>query len=501
MRKSIEKIEFGDYQTPKELAKKIVSLLTLKNSYAKIIEPTCGLGSFLEAFIEDDVESSKLIGWEINPSYVEHANKTLQNITGEHNSIVKKKDFFKINWKDVKNKYQNSILFVGNPPWVTNSELSSLLSKNLPKKYNFQNLKGLEAMTGKSNFDISEWMLIKLLEFISGTNSSIAFLIKTSVARKLFQYVAKHKLLVSNFSIKAIDAKKYFNVNVDACLFLANGITLDPAYYTCPLYKKIDSPYPYKKMGIINNKLISDIDIYSNLSSFDSPSEFKWRSGVKHDASKIMELTINQGSIVNGLGEIVDLPLDYLYPMYKSSQISRKTISTPNKYMLITQKKIGDKTKHIEIYSPKTWKYLLQHSLKLDARKSSIYKNNPRFSVFGVGDYTFLPWKIVISGLYKNIIFSKIGCYQDKPIVVDDTCYMLGFEYEEQADFVLNILTSSLCQNFIDSLVFIDNKRPITVSILNRINIKNIAKKLRQYETYKCLFGKIEPQLKLNLII
>ena len=40
---------------------------------------------------------------------------------------------------------------------------SALASPNLPSKSNFQNRKGLDAVTGKANFDISEWMLIQLM--------------------------------------------------------------------------------------------------------------------------------------------------------------------------------------------------------------------------------------------------------------------------------------------------------------------------------------------------
>jgi len=495
MARSINTIEFGDFQTPKNLAKEVISTIQRRKLYNSIIEPTCGLGSFLEAFLETGIPVSTLEGWEINPLYVENANKSLQAISGNKRKIVHEKDFFDINWLNLKRKSNKPILFIGNPPWVTNSELGKLLSKNLPQKYNFQNLTGLEAMTGKSNFDISEWMLIQLLEFISGTNSSIAFLIKTSVARKLFQYVTKNTMLISNISIREINAKLHFDVSVDACLFVADGVHFTPKKYTCPLYEKLESNSPYKVMGVYNNKLVADIASYNKLSSFDSKSEFKWRSGVKHDASKVMELNFEGECIVNGLGQIVDIPLDYLYPMYKSSHISKEKILPPTKYMILTQKKIGDETKNISLYSNKTWQYLLKHSSKLDARKSSIYKNSPRFSIFGVGDYTFSPWKVVISGLYKNMIFSKIGSYNRKAIVVDDTCYMLGFDSEEQADFVLKILTSEVCKEFINSLVFIDNKRPITVALLNRINIKNIALSLGLLHRYDSLFPSKSKQI------
>ena len=497
MERSINRIEFGDFQTPKNLAKEVISTIQRKEFYNSIIEPTCGLGSFLEVFLETGISESTLEGWEINPLYVENANKSLQTISGNKRKIVQEKDFFCIDWLNFKQEYNKPILFIGNPPWVTNSELGKLLSKNLPQKYNFQNLTGLEAMTGKSNFDISEWMLIQLLEFISGTNSSIAFLVKTSVARKLFQYIAKKSMLISNISIREINAKLHFDVSVNACLFVADGVNFNPKKYICPLYKKLESNSPYKTMGIYNNKLVADIISYDKLSGFDSKSEFKWRSGVKHDASKVMELNVEDGKITNGLGQIVDISSDYLYPMYKSSHISKVEILPPTKYMILTQKNIGDETKNISLYSNKTWQYLIRHASKLDSRKSSIYKSSPRFSIFGVGDYTFSPWKVVISGLYKNMIFSKIGSHDNKPIVVDDTCYMLGLNSEEQADFVLKILISKVCKEFINSLVFIDNKRPITVALLNRINIKNIALNLGLLHDYELLFPNKTRQIKL----
>jgi len=497
MIKSNHKVEFGDFQTPKNLAKEVISSITEKNSYESIIEPTCGLGSFLEVFLEEGTDETCLEGWEINPDYVVSANKRLATLVEGEKHIVREKDFFKIDWLHLKEKYKAPVLFIGNPPWVTNSELGKLLSKNLPEKYNFQNFTGLEAMTGKSNFDISEWMLIKLLQFISGTNSSIAFLIKTSVARKLFLYIAKHKVIVGSLLIREIDANKHFNVNVDACLFMASGASALSIEYTCPLYSNLSSTTPYKVMGVIKGKLVSDVVAYKELAHFDCPSEFKWRSGIKHDASKVMEFNNNNNILSNGSGEQVDLESHHLYPMYKSSHISKQIILNPVKYMLVTQKKIGNETKQIETLSPKTWQYLLDHSVKLDGRKSSIYKNTPRFAVFGVGDYTFSPWKIVISGLYKNLVFTKIGSYKDKPIVVDDTCYMLGLELEEQADFVLKIMTSELCSRFIQSLVFMDNKRPITVALLNRINIENIAEELNFSEDYNALFATKSPQLKL----
>ena len=306
MAKSKQIVEFGDFQTPLTLAKEVVSVINAKEHPGSIIEPTCGLGAFLEACIDAGVSATKLTGWEINPQYVSAANKSLCSKSEQTAEIVTEQDFFKINWLEVREKYEAPVLFIGNPPWVTNSELGKLLSNNLPEKYNFHNLTGLEAMTGKSNFDISEWMLIKLIEYISGTDSALAFLIKTSVAIKLLQYISKRKMRVSGIYFKKIDAQKHFNVSVDACLFYASGTKSSPQIYECDIYDSLEALLPYKTMGVIEKKLVSDINAYKSVCQIDRGSEFNWRSGVKHDASDIMEFDLHDHQLTNGLSEVVD---------------------------------------------------------------------------------------------------------------------------------------------------------------------------------------------------
>lgn len=495
MAKTTQKIEFGDFQTPLSLASKVVSSIQSIDEFDTLIEPTCGVGTFLIALIESSVKHEKLKGWEINPLYAEEANKALNNMVKKDINIVKKQDFFQIDWNEVKKFTNEKTLFIGNPPWVTNSELGKLLSKNLPEKENFQGLSGLEAMTGKSNFDISEWMMIKLLALISGKSSGIAFLIKTSVARKLIQYINDNELLIGRLSIKEIDAKKYFGVSVDACLFEGYGVSTASVPYECKVYKDKDWATPYKIMGVIEDKLVSNLNDYASLRHIDKGCEFKWRSGVKHDASKVMELNCCDDKLINGNKDEVSIEPTYLYPMYKSSNIAKPSLLVPTKYMVVTQQKIGEETKSIQMEAPLTWDYLVQNSEKLDGRKSSIYKSAPRFAVFGVGDYTFKPYKVVISGMYNNLEFKKIGLFKDKPIVLDDTCYMLCFDKIEEVNLVHTLLTSDYCRRFINSIVFTDNKRPITAALLNRINLKELAKLLDLSEAYETLFSDDAPQL------
>ena len=95
------------------------------------------------------------------------------------------------------------------------------------------------------------------------------------------------------------------------------------------------------------------------------------------------------------------------------------------------------------------WRYLMRHSDALDGRKSSIYENRPRFSVFGIGPYSYSPWKVAISGLYKRISFMLVPPCDALPVMVDDTCYSIPCRSKEEAELLYVLLS---CSQAIDLL-------------------------------------------------
>ena len=170
-----EKKEFGDYQTPLDFCYKVCNYIKesgLANSTRAILEPTCGIGNFLIA-ASNVFGCRNLVGIEINAEY---ANTTKTEVPS---AMVKIDNIFNISTKDLCG--EDGVLIIGNPPWATNSNLSY----NLPKKINFRGLRGIEALTGSSNFDICEYIILKLLDEYKYTNSTICMLCKTSVARNV----------------------------------------------------------------------------------------------------------------------------------------------------------------------------------------------------------------------------------------------------------------------------------------------------------------------------
>ncbi len=140
--------------------------------------------------------------------------------------------------------------------------------------------------------------------------------------------------------------------------------------------------------------------------------------------------------------------------MFKSSEVANNLAIIPKRWMLVTQKSVRDDTTLVQDIAPKTWKYLLAYAHLLDKRGSSIYKNRRRFSMFGLGDYSFSFWKVAISGFYKKLYFKVISNYDSKPIVLDDTCYFIACKTQEQAEYISFLLNSYIAQEFFESFIF-----------------------------------------------
>ncbi|HMO77149.1 MAG TPA: class I SAM-dependent methyltransferase [Sphingopyxis sp.] len=486
--------EYGDFQTPKSLAADVCTVLSRLGIEAPaVLEPTCGRGAFLVAAERAFPDLISFIGVEINPAYAEEAQ-------AESRAEVRRGDFFAIDWNQILDENEGPWLILGNPPWVTNSELGLLNSTNVPEKGNFQGHRGLDAITGKANFDISEWMLLQQLSWLTRRSGWIAMLVKTSVARKILRQAWKRKEPVGRASIFKIDAMRHFDAAVDACLFVL-PVNVGSSSQDCNIYDDLQSLEPTATIGFHDGMVVADVDGYMELRDLiDSSDDYVWRSGVKHDCSKVMELSRSKdGILTNGRSEAVVIEDHYLFPMLKSSDVAKGCVDA-DRFMIVTQREIGQDTTPIRINAPKTWEYLSRHAPFFDRRGSVIYKNKPSFSIFGIGGYTFSPWKVAISGFYKNFRFVKLGSLHGKPTVLDDTLYFLPCYSEEEADFILSLVQSEPYQNLLQSMVFIDEKRPVTAEMLKRISLERVAKKLGRAGEYDS-FATVPPSKQLGFAL
>jgi SAM-dependent methyltransferase len=251
-RKDKDKWEYGDFQTPLPLAEAAMAALRRFGISPKaILEPTCGKGAFLLAAIHTFPEVARFIGVDINKGYLQELRHQVSSSERRDAIQLLHGDFFFFDWHVLLRDLPEPVLIVGNPPWVTSSELGMLESGNLPNKSNFQERRGYDAITGKSNFDISEWMLLQQLDLLKNRRGVIALLCKTAVARKALFHAWKYHLAITGAKIFLIDAQKHFDASVDACFLVINmlgGINSSD----CAVYEDLNSGQPSQSIGYLD---------------------------------------------------------------------------------------------------------------------------------------------------------------------------------------------------------------------------------------------------------
>ena len=473
MRREKLKVEFGDFQTPSRLAREVCKLLVDTDLLpSSILEPTCGKGAFLDAALHAFPKATVVRGIDCNPLYVQVA---LEVVADHPNALVECGDYFKVDWDALLSELPDPILVIGNPPWTTNAAMGVLGGSNLPQKTNVDGLRGIDALTGRSNFDISEWMLRETMGWLEGRVGTIAVLCKTAVARKLLRFSWSNRAQIESATIYRINAVQEFDASVDACLLVVH-LSPDSGSTECDVYETLDDTVPSSRFAMCDGRLVADLEAYERLSSLYRDGLIGWRSGVKHDCSRVFEFSRKQGTLINGLRERVSVEAEVVFPLLKSSDVvhGRK----PRKSVLIPHRSMNESPLDLEWSAPLAWEYLLGHSDILNKRKSSIYRKRPPFSIFGIGPYSLTAWKVAISGLYKELKFAKIGPFEERPVVLDDTCYLFPCDSEEECDLLYELVTSSLATKFWSSLIFWDSKRPITSKLLNSLDLAALAEGL-----------------------
>jgi hypothetical protein len=473
-------VEYGDYQTNQQLAQSICNYLSNKRINPRIlIEPTCGKGNFILSAIQTFKNLEQVFGieiqekylWQLKFSVLEYFLKNPQ--TNKPEIRLYHYNIFDFDFQQINQQINSrELLVIGNPPWVTNTALSALNSKNLPEKSNFKQAKGIDAITGKGNFDIGEFIALKMLDLFSKEKGHFAFLIKNSVIKNIVYEQKRNQYPIAEIGKHTINAQKEFGAAVDASLFFCK-------FNSTPEFTAKEYDFYTEKqqtiLGWVNNKFASNVEKYKKYQHLDGVCPFEWRQGIKHDCAKVMELERINGGFRNQLGEEFELEEDLVYGILKSSDLKAESIDTPRKYTIVTQKKIGEDTEKVLSKLPKTKAYLQKHKDYFSQRKSSIYNGKPMFSIFGVGDYSFKPYKVAISGLYKQTKFTLVKP-NETVLLLDDTCYFIGFDTFEDAVKIQNELNNPEMQEFIQSFMFTDAKRAITKELLMRIDLKTRTK-------------------------
>jgi hypothetical protein len=486
--------DLGDFQTPPALVAAVLDALgPIGRRWPRVLEPTCGRGQFLDGLLGRADPPREIIGIELQEAHAQAARAALatrrQARGSQHGSVtILAANLFDLDLRrDLAWRQGGPLLVVGNPPWVTSAALGVLASGNLPPKWNVKGMRGLEARTGAANFDIAEAVWLKLIDELTGGDdpATIALLCKTAVARNVLEHAERQALPVAQAMLTRIEARRWFGAEVEACLFRATlGPRPQARVSRVPVFATLGAAAPHCEFGFARGRLVADLKGFERWAYADGACPLTWRQGLKHDAASVMELIRDpagpgrQAVLCNKQGEPVDVESAHVYPLLKGTDLARGEPATvPRRAVIVTQTRIGQDTRGLEQTAPRLWAYLSRHAAALAQRKSSIYAGQPPFALFGIGPYSFAPYKVAVSGLHKTARFHALGPVEGRPVMLDDTSYFVPCQTPEQAALVAAILDEDAARGLLGCLTFPGAKRPITKALLQRLDLGTIAER------------------------
>lgn len=139
--------DLGDFQTPSHLTDKICKyILDMNFKPAILVEPTCGYGTFILSALKTFPSLQYIYCTEIQKEYEWVFKLQLLQLSFERDVTVDIEfhcdNIFTHRFSDrftqFLDRHPENILILGNPPWVTNTELSILKSTNIPIKSNLK---------------------------------------------------------------------------------------------------------------------------------------------------------------------------------------------------------------------------------------------------------------------------------------------------------------------------------------------------------------------------
>ncbi|MEM6532463.1 MAG: class I SAM-dependent methyltransferase [Myxococcota bacterium] len=422
---------YGDVQTPSPTAEVVSNWVAAQGLRpATVVEPTCGTGAFLAASRRAFPDAA-LYGFELNPVHLDAARRR------DTGASLARVDAFEHDWSATFATMRAPRLILGNPPWTTTAVQGVLGAQNRPRGRNPTGLRGLDAVIGRSNFDVSEWLVQAWMAALC-PGDELALIIKRSVARRLLASWPNRAAM----TLVDLDARRIFNAAVDAVLFHA-AVGATGLYHSNSLDSSSRTEWQLRDSHVVRDP-----------GAFNAARRWMaglggWRSGVKHDCKRVFELERAGEGFRSGVETFVELESEWVVPLLKSSDLHHGRSST--RYLLITPPDLDS--------SPLVRDYLERHRTELERRKSRIYRRRSFCAQFGIGPYTFAPERVAVSGLHWPPRFRAFK----QPMVFDDTCYLLPCE---DAGATAERLNRPEVRAGLAAVADVGGKRPITQRIL-----------------------------------
>jgi hypothetical protein len=171
----------------------------------------------------------------------------------------------------------------------------------------------------------------------------------------------------------------------------------------------------------------------------------------------VLVRNLTQGAKVQ-VPEVVEaVEPDLLYPLLRGRDVQRWK-AEPSACILMVQdpeKRRGYSEEWLQENYPRTYGYLKRFEEVLRKRaafkryftrkdkNNRIVETGPFYSMFGVGPYTFAPWKVVWPWISKGIRAAVVGFFGEKPVMPEHNTFLVACDVLEEALYICALLNSS----------------------------------------------------------
>jgi hypothetical protein len=176
--------------------------------------------------------------------------------------------------------------------------------------------------------------------------------------------------------------------------------------------------------------------------------EYRIRHGVKDDAKAVFGVDRTTAR---------RLEPDHVFPYLKSRHVQKFGL-TGYDLQLVPQRQAGEQNERtLQRDTPRTYAYLAGHREVLEARGSSWFDAGPFYNLFGLGPYTWAPYKVVWSRLGFQPDFAVVAETADpdlgvKPFVPGDHYMFVGTDDLREAHYLCALLNSGPYQQTLREL-------------------------------------------------
>jgi len=430
---------------------------------------------------------------------------------------------------------------VGNPPWIKWEFLDEDYKKKLGilylKVYKLWSYGGMKAGLGFAHDDISIVFTYVCMDKYLKLNGKLGFVLKQtlykSVAGKEFRkfYIEKEnekipvKVLVVHDLVKLRPFRR--SGSETSVIIMNKGEqTLYPVRYNIWRLKdghKLSEITDISSLdGVKRAVIVEEFDAYpatddptdvwtlvpkggtpNKIHKKLNPYKSEIRHGVVNDLNSVFFIRIIKknpnGTIqienLNDLGKRkvkkvrTDIEPDLVYPVIKPRHV-RKWKIEGYYYMIVPQKKAGENNERdLRTNYPKTYAYLHRFKNELIKRSSRWFKggDKPFYSLFGIGEYTFKPYKVVWCPMIFPPRFAVAFYVNDeyvgnKVYIPDNTIGYISFDSKDEAYYVCAILNSPKIAQLLENTSS-KSKWAVSISAVKQLPIPKYDPSNKDYVT------------------